>query len=281
VLNNRIIFSDNGSLKDLSESLNNLHGATEALSVVAAEDALYLGGLLPFNHRYFQIDVENEDNSRVQVDLWNGRTWIAASDVLDMTLDAARITTLARSGHIAWALPRNESWQRADTEDMAGSGLESMRVYGLYWARITFTADMDATLRFIGHMFSRDEDLAAQYPDLGTSDAKTQFNNGVAKLTWDEQAAEVARYIIQDLEDLGVMISSDQIIRWERFTLASVHRLAELIFNSQGDDAKDNRDKAREYYDEAIDRAVKQLDKNKNTRLDDQETVPITRVVRR
>lgn len=284
MLNNRIIYSDNGTLIDVTEALNNFHSLTETLTLVAAEDAIYIGGLMPFNHRFFQMAVVNAAASRISIDLWDGKGWEPAADILDQTLDSTRTKTLSRSGQISWALDRNKGWAANDTEDMTGSGLQTLKITGLYWARIKFTANLTAAIQiqFIGHLFSRDEDLGSLYPDLNTTEAKTQFNNGVAgKTTWDEQAAEAARVIIRDLQNLGVIVSEEQLIRWDLFNEASIHKTAEIIFNSQGDDAKDNKDAARIYYKEALSRAVNQVDMNKNTRLDEKESVGTSSLRRR
>ena len=46
----RVIFSNNGSSEDMSRQVAKYKSGSKSFSYVAAEDALYIGSSLPFNH---------------------------------------------------------------------------------------------------------------------------------------------------------------------------------------------------------------------------------------
>jgi hypothetical protein len=281
LLNNRVIFSDNGVLTDMSDHLNDYSGDSESFTIVSAQDAIYFSGVLPFNHRFFLLTTPNASPSLMSISVWDGKQWIATVDKLDQTLNSARDTTLAASGHVSFVLPKTKSWIAEDTDDMDGSGLETLHIYGHYWAKITFSSNCSFSLKYLGHKFSDDIDLEFYgYPDLNSSSVKTQYNNGVAKTNWDEQLITSAQTIVKELARRPLLVSADQIIRWDLFREASTHKLAEMIFLSWGKDGEEQRKVAKEYFSMAIEQQNHQLDQNANTRLDSNEFAPSLRISR-
>lgn len=281
-LNHRIIYSDNGTLTDLTGTLNNYKSSTQAFTWVSAQDYLYISSILPFNHQYFSVTTANASAALISIDLWNGSNWESSVDIHDGTLDATRTIAFSQSGHVTFALDKTKQWPRSDTDKMTSSGISSLKIFDHYWCRLSLNANISFTLKYIGQKFSEDEDLAVLYPDLSTSDAKLQFNNGVAgKTTWDDQHIAASEIIIRDLENIYQIRSGSQIIRYHRLTHASIHKVAEIIFNSHGNDGRANRDDARLQYEESIKFTNTQFDQNANTRLDEFEGIPNLRVVRR
>jgi hypothetical protein len=235
IRNNRVILSDNGTLTDISDKLNDLTGESVVIPFVAAEDAIYVGSNLPFNHRYFSMTVVNDLASNIEVAMWDGDEWKDAVNILDQTRDSATSTkSLAQSGHVSWELSKDDRWARDDNEDMTGSGLETLKHYDLYWARFKWSADWTATtsVLHLGQKFSEDADLAILYPDLNRTEVKDGFLSG--KTNWNEQHLQAAEIIFRDLTWLNkeVMISANQIIRWDLFKEASVHKTSR--HNNQG-----------------------------------------------
>lgn len=277
IRNNRIIFEDDTTLNDLSLTLNDIHSGNETIAMVAADDYLYIGSDFPFNHRYFKVSTANENASVVSVELYTGSEWDAAVDVLDGTASAG--ATLAQSGIISWVPDRTSGWSRiASTEDI--DALSTLKIYDFYWARLKVSADLSATtaLSFVGFKFSDDNDLASLYPELNTSSVKTAFSAG--KTDWIEQQVFGADIIISDLIKKQRLISANQILNWEKFTLASTHKLATIIFRGLGDDWKDNLEDAEKEYWKAINMFNYEVDKDKDGRLDIREKVTYARVVR-
>lgn len=272
ILNNRIILNDNAVLKDLSVNLNNFKSGTENVVIIAAEDFIFIGGDLPFNHRWFEVSTSNANASVISVDLWDGNKWKPAVDILDQTIVTG--ASLGQSGHINWALNKNESWLRDDTIDNGetipglGDVASPITIYDLYWARISFNNDLSAgtALKFVGHKFADEVDLGVLYPELILANTKVQFEAG--KTEWKDQEFAAARSVIKDLKSKKLIVSADQILNWQVFTEATIHRLAALIYRGFGDDWVDNRKSARDDYKDALSVAISNVDENRNARLD-------------
>lgn len=250
LVNNRVIHSDNGTLRDLSVALNDLFASNSTLDIVAAQDKIYLGSDLPFNHRHIQVSTPNDQAATIsEVAIWNGSEWVPAVDVKDGTAVAG--VTLAQSGILSWVTDREEGWNREQsTEDIAA--LSTLKIYDLYWVRLTFSANLKAStaLSYVGHKFSNDSQLSGYYPDLNRSATKTAFAAG--KTTWDEQAILAAEEIIRDLRKAELIQSPAQIANWEMLQEASVHKTAEIIVSAFGEKYEENRELARKRYEEAM-----------------------------
>lgn len=278
LLNNRIIFKDNTTLNDLSINLNNSHSGTETLAIVSAQDSIYIGSDMPFNHRYFQVSTANDQASVVSISLWDGSTWNSAVEVLDQTSVSG--VTFARSGIISWVPDRDEVWQYArSTEDI--SDLSTLKIYDYYWAKFTFSGDLKTTtaLSYIGHKFSNDEDLKAYYPDLSKSDVLSAFESG--KTEWNEQHIAAAEEIVKHLRKKQIVWSENQILDWQQFNLASIHKVASIVFRSFGENYKDEKIDAEAEYAKAMNMQVFNVDKNRNARLEPYEKVVYTGLSRR
>lgn len=279
LLNNRIIWKNNAALVDLSVKLNDFHSGSEVIDIVAAQDALYIGSDLPFNHRYFEVSVVNALPSVVSVSLWDGSGWNPVVETIDQTQGTSG-TTLSQSGIISWTPDRDEVWQYArSTEDI--TDLSTLKIYDYYWAKFTFSADLTSTtaLSYVGHKFSEDNDLRAYYPDLLLTKTLTAFQAG--KTTWNEQHIAAAEEIIKDLRKKRIVWSPNQILEWQQFTLASLHKVARNIFTSFGENYKDERDLADADYSRAMNMQVFNVDNNRNARLEPHEKIVSTGFRRR
>ena len=282
ILNNRIIFSNNNVLQDLSVNLNNFRSGVEALTIIAAEDKIYFGSILPFNHKWIEMGAVANAAAAVisDIEVWDGDEWQSVVDIIDQTKIGT--STFAQSGYISWVPDKDESWLRDDTRgtdtnidpiEGLGDASNPVTIYDMYWARFTFSADLTAAmeLKFVGHKFSAEEDLGDQYPELILSTTKAQFETG--KTDWKNQEFMAAERIIEDLERDEVVKTRDNILNWERFTMASVHKIAEIIYKAFGDDYEDNRKVARSYYLQTLKAGRKEIDRNRNARKDPQEAI--------
>jgi hypothetical protein len=266
----RIIHGDNGTLRDLSAALNDIHETTSTLALVAAEDFVYIGSKLPFNHRHFYVASPNAAASVASVAIWDGSAWTAAVDVVDQTAVAG--ATLAQSGVISWRTERNASWSAAEsTEDMTDSGLTSLKIYDMYWVRLAFSGNLTGStaLQYVGHRFADDADLAAYYPDLVRSSMLTAFATG--KTTWAEQHYVAAEEIIRALGRRNTIWTPDQLLAWEELTLAAVHKVAENIFFAFGKDYTEQRVEARNRYLEELGQSLT-VDEDEDGHEDEEET---------
>lgn len=266
LVNNRIIHSDNGTLRDLSINLNDLYAGNGALGIVAAEDKLYIGSDMPFNHRYFCVATANDQASVASVEIWDGNQWRAAVDVLDQTKDANG-RSLAQTGILSWSVDKDYGWGFEETtEDIPA--LATLKIYNMYWVRISWSADLKATtaVSYVGHKFANDSQLEGYYPDLNRTAVKTAFKAG--KTTWDDQHVLAAEEIIRDLRKKKVILSRNQILDFESFNDAAIHKCAEIIMRALGEDYADERASAIEDYNEALDKVYFPVDKDGDGRLD-------------
>lgn len=270
-MSSRTIWSDNSVLKDLSVPLGNFKSGTQVMPIVAAQDYLYIGSDFPFNHRYIDVSVVNSSASSITVHLWDGSNWIQAVDVIDQTSVAG--VTLAQSGVISWVPSDDNTWSREDTNNDGDqiTGLTGVDIRDLYWARLTFSNDLLAgtALEFIGHKFSDDNDLEIHYPDLTRSAVKAQFKAG--KTDWKLQHIQAAEDIIKDLKKRNIIKSANQILDWEEFRDASVHKVAQIAFNAFGKDFFENRDAAGVQFKIEMDKAIYRIDRNNNATIDQAE----------
>lgn len=268
MLNNRVIFSDNGTLSDLSTELQDFTTGTSVIGVVAAQDYLYLGSDFPFNNRYLDLSVVNDQAATVsEVAYWDGSQWRPCVEVVDET--AVSGVTLAQSGVLSWVPDRQYVWQRSDTDSNTQliTGLSGITIYDLYWVRITFSANLKATtaLRHVGHRFSNDEHLALEYPDLLRTEVLTNFEAG--KTDWREQHILAAEKIVDDLRSKNVILSPGQILTHQQFRHAAVHRVAMVVFNAFGKAFEDNYKKAMGDYGRALKEASYNIDVNADGQL--------------
>jgi len=268
IQNQRILFDDNGTENDLSLNLNNYRADSSVIPFVQGEDYLYIASDLPFNHRYFLVDVANDQASVPSVEIWDGSQWHPAVDVLDRTSTAG--VTLAESGIIQWKLDRDYTWAReGDSEDV--TDISKVGLYDMYWVRFDFSADLlDTTaLKYLGFKFSDDSALFTYYPDLDNSDLMAAFASG--KTDWDEQHFIAGEEIGRELKRRNIIKSLNQVLDYELFERASVHKTAEIIFRGLGRAYIENKDQARKDFVEAMNAKYYNIDRNSNANLDTDE----------
>ena len=268
----RVIFKDNTALKDMSVELNDLTANNYTIPFVAAEDSIYIGSDLPFNHRYIYISTANDQASVVSVAIWDGTQWVSAVDVQDETSSGG--VSLAQSGIISWSTDKDSFWDYEDTSENI-TAISSLKIYNLYWVRLTFSADLKATtaLKYVGHKFAKDGDLAPLgYSDLNTSDVKTAFETG--KTTWDDQHIAAGEQVVRYLQQKHLTRSANQIFDWKVFNEPAIHKVAEIIYSSFGSDYEERRKLAEaKFYKSMNTGGVLRLDRNADGHADIEERV--------
>ena len=270
-MNNRIIFSKNGTLQDFSVQLNNYQSGSKEFSYVTGEDYLYIGSRLPFNHIYFKMDNPSISDAVMSIDYWDGTLWKNTVEVIDET------NGFKQSGHVQFTPSRDCGWCRESTNYAGESvdGLESIVIYDLFWVRISFDASLVGQLtddevpvstapsiKWCGNLFSDDLELAVEYPDLVRIEVLSSFKT--AKTDWQEQHVRAAEVLIQDLIDKQIICEKGQILVWREFINAAIHKTAEIIFNSFGDDYRDNSADARKEYNARLSKRIYKVDTNMN-----------------
>ena len=263
---NRIIFSDNGTLSDLSTSLDNYLGSTSVIPFVAAEDAIFIGLKFPINHLYFNSSVANDAASVASVAVWNGNEFTDVVELIDETSSAG--VSLAQDGFMTWVPNKQNGWGRDDTVNSSGTeritGLGDITIYDSYWLKMTFSNDLNTltALSWIGNLFSTDSDLEVEYPDLLNSAVLTGFK--AAKANWFEQHVRAAELMMDDMVDQGVIVDKNQILERRQLRPAAICKVAEIIHNSFGQDGDEERRKARSEYAKRIAKRKFAVDTNSN-----------------
>jgi hypothetical protein len=263
-MNKRILFSDNGTISDWTMALNNYNGASKTIDFVAGEDALLIGSKLPFNSLYFKLKELNVISSEVSIEYYSNG-WNSAVEVTDET------NGFTQSGHITFVPNKNSTWSmKPDSTEIAE--LSSVIIYDQYWLKITFGTTITATtaIQWVGSLFSNDEDLAAEFPDLVKSDVLYSYKAN--KVDWQEQHVKTAEIIEHDLINKGIIDGSENILARDWYRNAAVQKTAEIIFSAFGDDYADQRLRAREEYGLRLVKRLARVDKNNNAKEEVAET---------
>lgn len=265
---NRVCALNNAAFSDISRLMNDLSSSAQTMALVATTDHIYLGSEIPFNSRFLKIDEANINTSALSAHIWTGAAWTAVVDLIDGTTASGK--TFAQSGVVQWTKPRSTSWPKV-TDSADVTGLSTTAIYDMYWARLTVSANLsdDTALDYIGHCFSSDGQLAGLYPELARTSVMTAF--AAAKTTWEDQHIYAAEEIINDLRSRHMVFSPSQIFDWQKYTLAAIHKCAEIIYRSFGDDAAERRDNARKNYEDLLDKAGAGIDANMDGVLQEEE----------
>jgi hypothetical protein len=268
----RSIYSNGGVLEDFSRAVYNYHAKEQVFSVFATTDYLYFLSELPFNHLYFKFGSAHTNASEISISYWTGnKDWQEVVDIIDETdLNGA---SFGQDGYVTWTTDKDYQWDRSDTNRNrdAIEGLEDIKIYDRYAVRIGFSDQMstNVSLSWVGHLFSNDDDLSSEYPDLVRSNMISSIESG--KTNYEEQHVRAAQIIIADLKKMKTIKHQSQILDRDDLTLASVSKTAEIIFNTLGDDYTDNKNVAREEYKQRLNSAIPRVDLDKNARINDDE----------
>jgi hypothetical protein len=141
----------------------------------------------------------------------------------------------------------------------------------MYWVRIHFSASLTNTteIKYIGHKFNTDDELYSLYPDLNNTHLKTAFASG--KTTWDEQSFLAGQEIIRYLKANHVVRHKSQIMDYDLFNHAGIHKTAELIYSALGKDYAQDKSMARLGFQESIDLDQFHIDTNRDGNLEETE----------
>lgn len=266
---NRVIYKEGGTLTDLTAGLSDVTTNDVVLPVTTASGALFIGSDLPFNHRFFKVASPNAVSASVTVSLWNGSSWVSAVDVNDQTSSSG--AALGQSGIISWVPDREQSWAVESSTYQKVTGLETLKIYDLYWAKLTWSANLTGTTKvgYVGHSFCKDSDMTHEYPDLMRSEFMAAFEAG--KTDWVEQEVLASEYLIEELRARKLLFSKNQVLDWLTFKPAAVHKTAAVIMNAFGP-AYAERAAAAEKKASSLLQAIN-LDQDKDGRLDKPERV--------
>jgi hypothetical protein len=264
----RVIYSDDGTLTDITTEMANFHTGSYTFSgFTAAEDYIYIGNIVPFNHFYLKMGTASVASSTMSIDYWTGDSWQATVEIDDQT------EGLKQDGFVTYVPDRDHAWIDGNTNGQGRqiTGLTDLTIYDKYWIRISFSNDLtaDSIMSWIGQKFSNDNDLGSEYPDLNRSTVLTAFEAG--KTTWEEQHVRAAEIIVNTLISQKIIYAKGQILERSSFMLPSVSKVAELIFNSFGDDYADQKKDARNEFEKRMNKSIYDVDSNLDGELTEKE----------
>ena len=274
----RILWKDGATVVDLTASLNNYRADSETLALVAADDYLFIGSDLPFNHKYIEVSTANALASVLSVDIWWANAWHDAVDLIDQTATSGK--TLAKSGLVQWAPDEHKGWDpEQDSADV--TGLTGTKIFDMYWVRLSFSADITGTtaIKYVGHKFCDDADLEGTYPILKPSGLKTAWAAG--KTDWKDQIFDASEAIVRDLKRTGIIKSPSQLMDPEILRNACVHKTAELVLHGLGTAYIDLKKEAAKAYSTALDMKMFVVDRTGDARAQRSELYQSSGVLRR
>lgn len=247
----RLFFGDNGVVTDLS--INNQDEATTIpLVMVAAEDYIYLAQHMPFNNFFVQMDTVNTNASLMTISYWGGksRDWVPAIDILDGTMTGGK--TFGRSGVVQFSPDPLYTWQPVNENrgELLPTGLETIKVYNVYWVRIKVSANLSALTdakRFI-YSFTRSQQL----DNLDTTINQFLGSFATGKTDWDDQIVTASVQLVNDLRRRGLIISPGEILRFDDVTMACDYKTLILIYKNLGPGYKDKLEQAKLDYEDTI-----------------------------
>jgi len=266
----RVLFSDNGSLEDISSRVNDFQSGAKRIDYTTGEDYIFIGSELPFLNRYIEIaNNVNAQSATLSIDIWYSRSWVPAVDIIDETSNNSGVS-LAQSGLIFWNTNRLKGWDKElDSADV--TGLTGTEIYNMYWTRLswngTLTTDID--IAHIGYKFADDADLYAEYPELDNSNIRTRFESG--KQDWREQHYIAANQLARDLTKANVIRNPNQLADFYLFEKPAIHKAAELIYHGMGPSQYEKRNEARKKYKENLDLGYFRVDENEDGFLSEDE----------
>lgn len=259
-MNKRVLFSDNGTLTDISSAMDEYRNGSKVIPFVAAEDFIYIGSRLPFNHLFFKLNALNTLPATMTAKYWDRSSWVDFVELNDET------SGFTQNGFVSFVPNRDRPWQMCSTNygGQTVQGIDTVTIYDLYWIRIGFSSDLDLTteLQWIGNMFSNDYDLSGEYPDLVKTNFKAGFESG--KTSWEEQHAIAARILIDDMIKKGIIDDGGQVLNKADYTLSAVHKVAEIAYRGMGDDYVDQMKASREEYNQRLTKRIHKIDVNKS-----------------
>lgn len=249
---NRIFYSSNGTLTDYTYQLKDYRSGSMSFTLIAAQDAIYIGHELPFNSFYLKVATANTNASVMSIQYWDSSSWYDVIETIDETSSSGK--SLAQSGYITFVPNKAKSWVKESTNYSGESidDLETINVYDMYWIKITFSANLSASvvLNWFGQKFCNDNDLLSEYPDLVRDDLLDAWETG--KTSWEEQEIVASEITTNDLITKGLITDKAQILDRYEMIRVSIPKVASIILNGMGKDYIDSAIAANNEYTKRV-----------------------------
>jgi hypothetical protein len=248
-----------------NKSFDNEDDSTEiAAALVAADDALYVGKLRPFNSFYNWIGTANTNASVMSIATWDGSAWRTAAEVIDGTSTSGK--TLAKSGGVLFVPDKDYAWSFVDdTSNTSDSPteLQSFTIYDLYWARITVSADLSSgttikrlfySLTTVQNMEAIDNELSNYLTALGQTD-------------WEKQIFAASLHVLADLKARKMLGNEGQVLSLDGLAEPTAYKVMAMIYFNLGDDYANKRTEALAMYNDLMRNDLLKIDQDSNAIL--------------
>jgi hypothetical protein len=272
----RVIFENDTTITDFTVGCNDyFNNNANAFGYVVTDDFLYLGSRFPFNELYFKFGTANTATETLSIAIWDGTQFSAAIEVNDGTETGG--ASFAQDGYISWVPDKSKGWARDDTVDSSGTenipNFGTTTIYDHYWVRFAFSGSLDAgtTLAWIGPLFSNDDDLGIEFPDLVRTVTMNGWDDTGSKSNWQEQHVFAAKEIIKELKERRTIVHQSQILFKKDWTAAAVAKVAEIAFRGMGKDFEEDRMDATKLFASRINRSIGLIDRDKDAQIDRHE----------
>lgn len=204
---------------------------------LSSTDAIYIGSELPFNSLYLRLGSKvNNNAASLNFAYYTGAEFTSFTRILDGT------STLSKSGIVNLIAKDTIAPSAQDTINIPDFAIDGY--YGLYWTKITTSALLDEiNLKYVGQLFvETDQAIYVEYPELANPQFFKAFGlvDGKNKIDWLDQRLLATDRVISDLISRGHVRSGSQFLDWRLMKDATLHKTAEIIYNSQGQRYKED-----------------------------------------
>lgn len=226
----RVFTEVSGTITD--KSLASQSGDGFNCNFAVSGDHLFIGQYFPFNNFTLDFETANVSGASPTIEYWDGANWVDTVDVLDGTASGG--ATFGKHGTIQWSPDKDYAWTRvSDTFDESGMGLSSLKVYDLYWLRVSSATPLSPStkIRELRYKFCEHSDLVKVDPEINEY---LQAWGGASKTNWNEQIFEASDNIISELKERKLILHEGQILRFDDVTKACVYQTLMLIYSQLG-----------------------------------------------
>lgn len=217
----------------IDHSYDNQDEATAIPLTLTTDQSILLGMQYPFNNFFLFLKTPNELPAQMKLEYWDGSRWTEAVDVMDGTSQGG--ISLSKSGHILFALDKKKTgWGKLSdpTQETHPQELEGLRIYDLYWLRISFTSDLseETELQELGFAFTTGDKLRSIKSDIDKY--MPAFKTG--KTNWIPEIMTASKLLVTEMKRAGLVVGPQQVIRLDDFWLPATYKALWLIYNSLG-----------------------------------------------
>lgn len=266
----RIIYDNGSSLSDLSVA-NQDETANVSLHL-DTDKFLYIAQKCPFTSLFFYIHTGNTVDTGVtlKAEYWDGTQWREVADLLNDTVSANK--PLHKSGTVKWYLDEDYSWQKVTStnETYAPAELQTLKIYEMYWVRISATAELsaNAAAHQIAYTFTSTQELNNY--DVEISSYYDSFETG--KQDWIREIITASKLLLMEMKRRGLVTHNGQLIELDDFHIPASYKTLELIYANLGPSYVEKRKWANEQFAKALNVQRPVIDTNKDGKIDGTES---------